>query len=52
MQCSVAVLNWVQGLIPSMERGKEFFSSPPCPDRLWGSTSLLFKGYHGLFPRR
>jgi hypothetical protein len=29
--------------------GQEFFSSPPCPDRLQGSHSLLFNGYRWLF---
>jgi hypothetical protein len=24
---------------------KRFFSSPKCPDQLWGPTSLLFDGY-------
>jgi hypothetical protein len=27
------------------------FTSPCCPDRLWGQTSLLSNGYRGLFPR-
>jgi len=36
------------GSIPSM--GWEFFSSPPCPEQLWGPTSLLSNGYQGLFP--
>jgi hypothetical protein len=34
-----------QGSIPS--RGWEFFSSPLCPDRLWGHPSLLSNGYQG-----
>jgi hypothetical protein len=27
-----------------------FFSSPPRPDRLWCSSSLLPNGYQGIFP--
>jgi hypothetical protein len=27
--------------------GMEFFSSPPCSDRLWGSPSFLSNGYRG-----
>jgi len=34
----------------SPDRGWEFFSLPPCPDRLWGAPSLLSNGYQGLFP--
>jgi len=30
--------------------GWEFFSSPPCPDRLWGSPSLS-NAYRRLLPR-
>jgi len=28
-----------------------FFCSPPRPDQLWCSPSLLSNGYRGLFPR-
>jgi hypothetical protein len=37
-----------QGWIPGSAR---LFSSPQCPNRLWGPTSLLSIGYQGLFPR-
>jgi hypothetical protein len=30
--------------------GKRFFSSPQCPDMLWGPPSLLSKGYGGFSP--
>jgi len=30
----------------------EFFSSPPLPDRLWGSSRLLAEGYRRLLPRK
>jgi hypothetical protein len=29
----------------------KIFSSPRCPDRLWGPPNLLFNGYRGLSPR-
>jgi hypothetical protein len=29
------------------DEGWKFFSSPPCPDRLWGPSSLLSNGYGG-----
>jgi hypothetical protein len=32
-------------------RGWEFFSSPPLPDRLWGPPSLLSNGYQGKAAR-
>jgi len=31
----------------SPRRGWETFSSPPCPDRLWGLPILLSSGYQG-----
>jgi hypothetical protein len=31
--------------------GSRIFSSPHCPDRLWGVPRLLSNGYQGLFPR-
>jgi len=34
----------------SLDRGWEFFSSPPRPDRLWGPPSFLSHGYREFFP--
>jgi hypothetical protein len=34
-----------RGSIPGRDR--EFFSSPPRPDRLWGPPGLLSNGYEG-----
>jgi hypothetical protein len=34
----------------SLCRSWEFFTSPPCPDLLWGPSSLLSDGYQGSFP--
>jgi hypothetical protein len=31
--------------------GSRIFSSPHCPDRLWGPPNLLSNGYQGSFPR-
>jgi hypothetical protein len=48
---SSAVWRWATGWMISGSRGWEFFSSPPCPDRLWGPPSLLSNGYQRLFLR-
>jgi hypothetical protein len=40
-------MGWMIGGF-SPGRGWEFVSSPPRPDRLWGSPSLLSNGYQGL----
>jgi hypothetical protein len=39
---------WTAGVwIPA---GARFFSSPQCPERLWGPPSLLSNGYRWRFP--
>jgi hypothetical protein len=35
------------GAVPG---GARFFSSPQCPDQLWGPPNLLLNGYLELFP--
>jgi hypothetical protein len=30
--------------------GSKFFTSPYCPDRLWGPPNLLHNGYRGFLP--
>jgi hypothetical protein len=30
-------------------RDKRFFSSPKCPDWVWGPPSVIINGYHGFF---
>jgi hypothetical protein len=39
---------WVGVRVPV---GSRIFSSPRCPERLWGPPNLLSKGYRVLFPR-
>jgi hypothetical protein len=41
---------WTIGIWGSISGGWEFFSSPPRPEWLWSSPSLLSSGYQGLFP--
>jgi hypothetical protein len=36
--------------IPISENGERFFSSPKCPDWLWGLASILFNEYVWLLP--
>jgi hypothetical protein len=38
------------GLDSQQGRERNSISSPPRPDRLWGSPSLVYNGYRGLFP--
>jgi len=43
---------WTIGVLGFDSRQRrEFFSSPPCPERLWGPRSLLSEGYEGLLPQ-
>jgi hypothetical protein len=42
-------LNQLPFLTPSIDVW-EFFSSPPRPERLWDTPSLLSNEYQGLFP--
>jgi hypothetical protein len=37
----------IWGLIPG--RSKKLFSSPECPNRLWGMPNLIFNVYWGFF---
>jgi hypothetical protein len=44
----VYILCWATGV--RIPQGRDFFFLPPRPYLLWGSPSLLSKGYRGLFP--
>jgi hypothetical protein len=48
------VYEWIQAFthfpLYSIECCKRFFSSLQCPNRLWGSRSLLSNGNRGIFP--
>jgi hypothetical protein len=54
LQCQTTINEWkaTSWMIGGSNPGRilEFFSSPPCPDRLWGPPSLLANGYQRLFP--
>jgi len=41
---------WTFGVGFPTGTGRDFFSSPPRPDRLWCSSSLLSGGYRRPFP--
>jgi hypothetical protein len=48
---STSPLNWTMGWAARVwfQEGESFFSSPQCPDWLWGTLSLLPKGNQGSF---
>jgi hypothetical protein len=48
-QCSNGLWLHGRGSIPG--RLKIFFSSPQCPDRLWGPSNLILNGYRGRISR-
>jgi hypothetical protein len=39
----------IQGVGVRVPVGERIFTSPCCPDRLWGPPSLLSNGYRELF---
>jgi hypothetical protein len=39
------------GFDPQQRQERDFFSSPPPPDWLWGPPSFLSIGYWELFPQ-
>jgi hypothetical protein len=42
-------MDWkIQG--STLCKEKRLFSSPKCPDKLWGPSSFLLNGYYGFLP--
>jgi hypothetical protein len=39
-----------RGSIPGRGKDGIYLSSPPHPDRLWGTLSFLSNGYRGILP--
>jgi hypothetical protein len=47
----IIATGWMIGVLGfDSRRGLGIFSSPPRPERLWGSPSLLSNGHQGLLP--
>jgi hypothetical protein len=41
---------WLDDPCFDPQQAQEIFSSPKCPDQLWGPPSFLFDAYQGFIP--